>query len=432
MKIPNLNFLSKIQPLKAKNAFKGYGCALLFKGDEFGFNSDNFDKSVLVKRGIIPSDKDLGEFFDEISTKIFKDENSKTLASLLKGRYITLSTSCYNDLKNPYSATAVKLDPKRAESVNCAKLENEIKSGKGVGINFSEFNDPINQIKKINEYFKYRENSLNRPPAGIGLLNINHPKILDFITLKDNADYKDWCFDLSVIIPNDFFDKVDKNEDIILTDGTKIPSKTIYSALLSSMAKKGEPGVIFSDDKNYICDSCATAKLSENEGLTLAHINLSRFYNNGKIDYDYLSTSADIISKAMKNIDPNGYIGILGYQDLLNKMNLNYGEDEANKVLDKCLKTIKTEVSKNSIKMALSPTGGVSRLLKTSPSIEPEDNSKLSYYKEIDTLSAAQKYMDGNISKTVILKKKHDKEDVDNILRYAFKNGIKGISVFKP
>ena len=429
MKIPNIKNLSFNTFLSSSgNAYP----AILIPNDSFSYNDDNFDKSVLVRRGIITEDKDLSEFFDEISKEIFKDENSKTLSSHLKQGYVSLSTSCYDDIKEPYSAKGVVLNPAKTPAANCAKLEDEILSNRGVGVNFSEFNYPIEQIRKINSYFKYREKSLRRPPAGIALLNVNHPQILDFITLKDNEDFKNWCFDLSVIVPSDFLAKVNNNEDITLSNGKTIRAKVIYHTLLNSMLKTGEPGVIFSDEKNYICDCCAAVPLKENENLTLAHINLAKFYKNSELDVKSLSNAADILSKAMKNINPNGYIGIVGYQSLLDKMNINYGDPKAIETLENCLKTIKNETVKNNVKMAISPTGGVSRLLRVSPSIEPKDNSKISYYQELDTVAAAQKYMDGNISKTIILKPNSTLDDIDKIVRYSERSGLKGISVYNP
>ena len=430
MKIPKIQNLS-LNPLL--NNFKStpFVANTLLKKDSFTYSADEFDKNVFVQRGIIPENKDLAEFFDEISAKVFKDENAKTFSSLLKGGYISLSTSCYTDLSNPYSAKGIVLKPSVYPSGACAVLEDEIAQGRGVGINFSKFNNPIEYIRKINSYFKYRESALKRPPAGIALLNVNHPQILDFITLKDNKDFKNWCFDLSVVIPKDFISKVKNNENIELTNGKKLSAREIYGTLVNSMTKTGEPGIIISNDQNYLCDCCASVPLKENEGLTLAHVNLAKFYHNGKLDLDLLNKSSDILAKAMKNIDPNGYIGVLGYQTLLDKMGLNYGEDEANKVLEDCLSVIKIETAKNDIKTAISPTGNISRFLKVSPSIEPKDNSKLSYYEEIDTLKLAQKYTDGNISKTILLKPNHNIEDVDSILMYCMDNELKGISVYK-
>ena len=346
--------------------------------------------------------------------------------------YVSLSSNAYANLKNPKSAIGIELDSKKTAAQHCAMLEEHIKNGAGVGINFSKFQNPIEEIKRINTYFKHREPNLNRPPAGIALLNIDHPKIMEFISLKDSADYKNWCFDLSVVIDDDFLRKADNGENISLTDGSTINAKEIYSKLLDSISKSGEPGIIFSNNKNFICDSCAASELQPNEGLNLAQINLSRFYNSKtkNIDYEFLSQSANVLSSALQKIAPNGFVSILGYQDLLNQMGLNYGSKEALVILENCLKTIKKQTSANNLRMAISPSGLTSRLLKTTPSIEPLNNPSATYWDEIETMAVAQKYLEGGISKTITLKKHHTIQDIDLIIKQCQAKNIKGISLF--
>ncbi len=402
--------------------------------DYYAFENPNLDKKVLTERKIIPQNQDINSFFDDISNKLFSNPDEiKKFSSLLKGGYISLSSNAYSNLDDPKSAIAIKLDPKKSTLSYLALLEDYIKNGFGIGINFSNFQNPTYEIKEINKYFKYREPSLIRPPAAMGLLSINHPKILDFIHLKDNKNYENWCFDLSVIIDDNFLSKVDKNEDITMSDGSKMSASLIYYNLLSSMLKSGEPAVIFSNNKDYITDCCAAAELKENQGLKLAQINLSKFYNTKtkSIDYNLLKFAANLLSKGFKNIAPDGFVGVLGYQELLNYMGYNYGEKKANEILENCLKTIKKEVNLNGLKTAISPTGTISRLLKTTPSIEPNKNQPMNYYLEIDTLAITQKYTDAQISKTINLKSDSDIQDIDQIIRYSKQQGIKGISVFK-
>ncbi len=402
--------------------------------DYCAFESPYLDKKVLIQRQIISQNQDINVFFDDVSKRLFSNSNDiKNFSMLLKKGYVSLSSNAYSNLDDPKSAIAIKLDPQKSTISHLAKLEDYINKGIGIGINFSDFQNPIYEIREINKYFKYREPSVLRPPAAIGLLPVNHFKILDFIHLKDNKDYKNWCFDLSVIMDDDFLAKVDNNENITLSNGSKLCASTIYYNLLTSMLKSGEPAVIFSNDKNYLCDCCAAAELKENEGLNLAHINLSKFYNpkTQSVDYDFLKFSTNLLSKGFKSIASNGCIGVLGYQKLLDYLGFNYGEKKANEVLEKCLKIIKKEASSYGLKTAISPTGAISRLLKTTPSIEPYKNKPLNYFVEIDTLAAAQKHTDAQISKTINLDPNSTIWDVDRIIRYSKQQGIKGISVFK-
>ena len=45
-------------------------------------------------------------------------------------------------------------------------------------------------------------------------------------------------------------------------------------------------------------------------------------------------------------------------------------------------------------------------------------------------MKTAQKYLEGGISKTINLKKSHEVQDVDAIVRYSKENNLKGITVF--
>ena len=182
--------------------------------------------------------------------------------------------------------------------------------------------------------------------------------------------------------------------------------------------------VFFSTNKNYICDSCACKELKANEELVLGHVNLAKFYNNGKFDYEKLKFSTKLLSKAMEKISPEYSIGVVGYQDLLTKMNLKYGSDDALKLLENIIKTIK----QNTKSIAIAPSGTTSRLLKTTPSIEPKEET--TYLDELKTMAIIQKQIDGQISKTVNLKSSATFDDIDYIVQNAYSMGLKGITVF--
>ena len=422
--------ITNIQPVRINQTQTSSPVKL--ESDKVVIENAFINKKPLVDRKIIKPEQNINEFFDEISAQIFPNSPMKhSLSKLLQMGYIGLSSSAYTNPKKPHSAIALKLDETKSNIQHCAQLEQYLKNGIGVGINFSNFKNPTQKIKQLNEYFKYREPNLNRPPAGIALLNITHPKIVDFISLKDSANYKNWCFDLSVIMDSSFLSKVDKNEYLTLDDGSKISAKALYFKLLDSMKKSGEPGIIFSDDKHFTCDSCAATELKENESLNLAQVNLAKFVKKDKtVDYAFLSQSANTLTIALKRMAPNGFVSILGYQDMLNQLGLNYGSKEALEVLEKCLGTTKEQAQVNGVKMCISPSGTTSRILKTTPSIEPTNNEHATYWDEIETMEVAQKYLEGGISKTFNLKKNHTTEDINLIIRASAQKNLKGISVF--
>ena len=419
--------LASIQPFKFQNfSFGNVYFAQNIDCASFS-NLASFDTSLFLKREIIKEGESLEQFFDRISSSIFKDNEEKKekeefLLRLKKGE-ITLSSSCYKNLSNPQSARAYELDFDNSISKNLLLLNESIFQGVGVGINFSKSKNPTQDILKINDYFKYiQEKSPNkRPPAGIALLNWDNSDILNFIRLKNNPNYDDWCFDLSIVLDDDFFQKLEKKDKNALA---------VYQTLVENMLNSGEPAVIFSNKKDYICDSCAASELKKGENLTLAHINLSKFKKEGNVDWQNFKKAARILTLATNKIDENHKIGLLGYQELLDKLNVEYSSPLALEILKKAIE----EIQNSGSKVAISPTSTTSRFLKTSFSIEPKKNAD--YFKQIKTLSVAQKQIDedgghGQISNTIILKENATKKDVDDIIILSKKMGLKGVSVFK-
>ena len=378
--------------------------------DSIKTENTDINKNPLVERKIISPNQNLNTFFNNISDTIFYDNKKKSseFSSLLKKGFISLSSSIYNDLNYPYSAVAINLE----EGTDYfAQIRPYMSQGVGVGMNLSNFENPVGAIHGINTYFKLQEKSFVRPPAGIALLDINHPKALDFIKMKRQGDYENWCFDTSVIINDESMKNKNKNR--------------VYEELLKSMLKTGEPGVIFSNDKNYITDPCGVAPLKREEGLTLGFINMSKFYNkeDETIDYNLLKKSASLLDEALAKLNSDHYISVLGYQDLLDKMGLEYGSKEALAALNSFLSAI------CEYNLAISPSSTTSRILKTTPNIQPKENTD--WTKVLKTLSVAQKYMRGNISNTIHLDKNATIKDVDAILTLAHRSGMKGLTVFR-
>ena len=81
--------------------------------------------------------------------------------------------------------------------------------------------------------------------------------------------------------------------------------------------------IIFSNKTDYVCDCCAAKELKSGENLTLGQINVSKFYNQG-FDFEALKQSTSVLNAALKVLDDNASIGILGYQELLNKAKKKY------------------------------------------------------------------------------------------------------------
>jgi len=94
-----------------------------------------------------------------------------------------------------------------------------------------------------------------RRGANMGILRIDHPDILEFITCKEN-DKEITNFNISVAITEDFMHKVEKNEEYDLIDPhtekavKKLNAKKVFDLIVKMAWKNGEPGIIFIDKMN--------------------------------------------------------------------------------------------------------------------------------------------------------------------------------------
>ena len=78
--------------------------------DSVKIENPHINKKPLIDRKIVKEDENINEFFDKISSEIFPNSStSNYFSQLLKYGFVSLSSSCYEDLKMPYSAKAVKL-----------------------------------------------------------------------------------------------------------------------------------------------------------------------------------------------------------------------------------------------------------------------------------------------------------------------------------
>jgi ribonucleoside-diphosphate reductase alpha chain len=95
----------------------------------------------------------------------------------------------------------------------------------------------------------------SRRGANMGILRVDHPDILEFITCKENN--KDITnFNISVNISEDFMEKLERGEGYDLVDPhtqksvKRLNTKEVFDLIVKQAHKNGEPGVIFIDRMN--------------------------------------------------------------------------------------------------------------------------------------------------------------------------------------
>src|SRR5690349_15757834 len=200
-----------------------------------------------------------------------------------------------------------------------------------------------------------------RRGANMGILRVDHPDILEFVTCKDDTS-KITNFNISVAVTDAFMAAVeaDGNYDLKHPKTGKVvgqlPAREVWNKIIHGAWKTGEPGVFFIDKANYYnpvphlgsyeaTNPCGEQPLLPYDVCNLGSINLGVFVTDGRIDWDALRKVIHLSSHFLENvIDANQYplpeitelaqwirrlgLGVRGLADVFVKLGIPYDSDE--------------------------------------------------------------------------------------------------------
>jgi ribonucleoside-diphosphate reductase alpha chain len=272
-------------------------------------------------------------------------------------------------------------------------------SGGGTGFGFSKLrgkgsmvrsttgvaSGPVSFMKLYDASTDAVKQGGTRRGANMGILRVDHPDIMDFITCKEDLSQVT-NFNISVAVTDKFMAAVKAGTEYDLAEpGTnrvtgQLDARAVWDKMIDGAWRTGEPGCFFIDEANRhnpvphvgqyeATNPCGEQPLLPYDVCNLGSINVGCYVNDGVIDWEAFRRDIHLSTHFLDNIiDVNKYplpeidalskrirrigFGVMGFADALVRLGIPYDSTEGIEFGRRLQKFVDVESKRESERLA--------------------------------------------------------------------------------
>jgi ribonucleoside-diphosphate reductase alpha chain len=225
----------------------------------------------------------------------------------------------------------------------------------------------------------------SRRGANMGILRVDHPDILEFITCKEDIN-KITNFNISVAVTDEFMAAVKARTSYDLKDPRtgavtgQLDANMVWDKMIRGAWRTGEPGCFFIDEANRhnpvphlglyeATNPCGEQPLIAYDVCNLGSINVGYYVRDGKMEWDTFRRDIHLSTHFLDNIiDVNKFplpeidalakrirrigLGVMGFADALVRLGIAYDSPEGVEFGRKVMAFLDTEAKRESERLA--------------------------------------------------------------------------------